>query len=277
MNLQTKKNLVLFGAVFGAAIFFFLPEIIASMKPEETNNVQPVFIPPTTAPLGVVVENSKIEIEPISERDEQLEQLEYNSKVAQLEAMIAEANNKKFKAEMENRKEKAEIDKINAEILRVHSQIKIDQMEADTNAKNAAKKAEASPPIAAAPMPQIAPIMPSFPTVASEPQPTQNLRSIRSVQVNRITGSTATISIDGEMETLGIGSVFNGEKLISINSDGRSIITQNTKSGIRTPRYLSVSASRRFAELTPLDDQNGGDTKSDSNSDMPSDISLLGN
>lgn len=253
MKNLTKKNVLLILAMLCSGLFFFMPDIMAAIKPAKEEVQQQIPVPPTQVPTQVFVENGKIDIPELSKEDRFLQTLEYNAKVSQLQASIAESESKRDKARFEQQRGTAELDKLNAETDKIKAEIIRTKMEGEAELieiKN--RKAEIPAPVAPTPVQVQSPMVPPFQPMQgynnSAPQTTQPVSPIQAgIRVNRISLDSATLTVDSEMQTLAIGSEFNGIRLISIGADRRSVVTQNVRTGKRNTSTLSLTTSRRFS------------------------------
>jgi hypothetical protein len=253
MKNLTKKNVLLIAAMACSGLFVFMPEIMAAIKPAQDEVQQQIPLPPTPVTTQVFEENGKIDIPELSKEDRFLQTLEYNAKVSQLQASIAESESKRDKARFEQQRGTAELDKLNAETDKIKAEIIRTKMEGEAELieiKN--RKTEDPAPVAPTPVQVHSPMVPPFQPMQgfnnSAPQITQPVSPIQvGIRVNRISNNSATLTVDSEMQNLAIGSEFNGIRLISISDDRRSVVTQNVRTGKRITSTLSLTSSRRFS------------------------------
>lgn len=259
MKHLTKKNILLIAGMICSGLFFFMQDIMAAIKPAQEEVEQHIPVPPTQVSSQVFKDNAKIELPELSKEDMFLQTLEYQAKVAQLQASIAESESKRDKAQFETQRGSAELGKLNAETDKIKAEIIRTKLEGEAQLlekKN--QNVEAPAPVAPTPVqvqPQIMPpIQPMQSFNNSAPQVSEPIAPVQTgVRVNRISNNSATLTVDTEMQTMTIGSEFNGIRLISISADRRSVVTQNVKTGKRITSALSLTSSRRFSAPDTFD------------------------
>lgn len=205
----------------------------------------PDFQPPVNVPVHQMMEQSRINIEPLSNEEKILKNFEFKLRKSQFEASIAENNNKARKLAAEAAKDAAELENIKAEgrKMMIEAEAKKLISEAEIRARESAK--QYTPPA------PVAPTESQATSLSSEPKYIPEVNNT-SISVNRITGEQVTLTVNGRIGVVRIGSAFSGFVIQSIGQDRRSVLVKNIISGKLQTLHLPANDSRRFANPQPI-------------------------
>jgi peptidyl-tRNA hydrolase len=217
--------------------------------------ITPEFKPPVSVPVQQMIEQSKSEVYELSEEELTLRNFEYDLRKAQLEAAIAEAKNKIKKLRSEAKKDEAEIENLQREGKKLLIETESAKLiaEAELRARENAKVSSALPPAGVS-----EPIVTTTPTVQYKDE-SDDKQQAPSVSVNRINGDQVTITVDGRIGLVRVGSAFSGYLVQSVTNDGSSVLLKNITTGKYQSLNIASNNSRRFANPQPIGPKARGD------------------
>lgn len=185
----------------------------------------------------------------ISEKDALIRDLEHQARVAQLKAIISEAESKANKARSESEKAEIEITRINADIVNQEKLTDIQLIRAQAETKQNHSPAPVYQP-------------PKLPTIerkttTKKPKVASVIpRPEETVILNSINGNGALLTIEGVMQLVPVGGIFNKVKLESVDHARSTVTVKGISTGRSRVLGLNSSDTRTYSDIKPLIDKN---------------------
>lgn len=248
--MKLKAQHIVLGVVLvGALGYLLMPSDTSFFSTEEEIASTPQFESPKPVAVSDFVNDNKVEIPKLTEKEIHLSNLEFRLREAQLNAAISDAVDKSRKSGRDDEKELAEIEKIKAETERARLDV--------SRGVNNQVPSPMFPTMIPTPSPIPTPAIVAPAPAVKDASSGQDNRVI----LNRVMDGRATVTVGRDIGTIGVGETFNGIKLISISANRESVVAQNMRTKKTQTYSLTTSSTRIFSQVEPIGSKESGEPK----------------